>query len=54
MTEGPTPSLPILEHLEIREPLPSFKGFLKCITPIACIYFAKYESFQDFILPELC
>ena len=34
--------------------LTSFKGFLKCMAPIACIYFVKYESFQHFILPELC
>ena len=47
-------SSPILEHQEIREPLPSFKGFLKCMAPIACIYFTKYKSFQHFILPELC
>ena len=45
---------PILEQLEIREPLLSFKRFLKCMAPIACIYFKKYESFQHFILPELC
>ena len=33
--------LPILEHLEIREPLPSFKGFLKCMGPIAYIFFTR-------------
>ena len=37
-------SSPILEHLEIRE----------CMVSIACIYFMKYQSFQHFILPELC
>ena len=43
-----------LGHLEMREHLPSFKVFLEYTAPIACIYFAKNESFQHFILPELC
>ena len=47
-------SSPILEHLQIREPLPIFKGFLKCMAPIAYTYFTKYEVLQHFILLELC
>ena len=31
----PDPASLILKHLEIRESLPSFKRFLKCMAPIA-------------------
>ena len=36
-------SSPILEHLQTREPLPLFIGFLKCIALVSWIYFTKYK-----------
>lgn len=41
-------SSPILEHLQIREPLPIFKEFLKCMAPITYTYVTKYEGFAAF------